>query len=258
MQNLVSLAWTADELEGDSVAVVSLAADSLRDVRWTISGYYTVFFLSKIQNSINIYPCFWRRSTCLTKNFGNSQCFECDVIIWQCDVTVAVFDNGLILTTACNMIGYIYSSCYYHHQIRSIHLSHSYHIFPWLCASYVCYIIFCHLLHIRSGKTVNLFSLLLCSLSDECKYSETFWLANRTRLFVQYTISLSSLCKFIWRHWTYKMPVRYILSSMWVRLSIFSPLFILQDVWLYVFSLPISFVMIEIIYILCLIIIMKS
>ena len=58
--------------------------------------------------------------------------------------------------------GFIYISCYYHHQIRSIHLSHCYHIFPWLCASDVCYIIFCHLLHIRSGKTGNLFSLLLC------------------------------------------------------------------------------------------------
>ena len=29
---------------------------------------------------------------------------------------------------------YIYSSCYYHHQLGSIHLSHCYHIFPWLCA----------------------------------------------------------------------------------------------------------------------------
>ena len=60
--------------------------------------------------------------------------------------------------------GYIYSSCYYHHQIGSIHLSHCYHIFPWLCAWDVCYIILCHSLHIRSGKTGNLFSLLLCSL----------------------------------------------------------------------------------------------
>ena len=50
-----------------------------------------------------------------------------------------------------------------------------------------------------------------CAVYDECKYSDTFWLADRTRLFVQYTISLSSLCKLIWRHWTYKMPVRYIL-----------------------------------------------
>ena len=63
---------------------------------------------------------------------------------------------------------------------------------------------------------------------------------------------------FIWRHWTYKMPVRYNLSSVWVRLSIFSQLSIIQYVGLCVFSLPISFVMIEKIYILCLIIIIKS
>ena len=60
--------------------------------------------------------------------------------------------------------GYIYSSCYYHHQIGSNHLSHCYHIFSWMCAWDVCYIIFCHLLHIHSGKTGYLFSLSLCSL----------------------------------------------------------------------------------------------
>ena len=97
-----------------------------------------------------------------------------------------------------------------------------------------------------------------CAVYDECKYSDTFWLADRTRLFVEYPISLSPLCKLIWRHWTYKMPVRYILSSVWVRLSIFSPLSIIQYVGLYVFSLPISLVMIERIYIRCLIIIIKS
>ena len=57
---------------------------------------------------------------------------------------------------------------------------------------------------------------------------------------------------FIWRHWTYKMPVRYNLWSVWVRLSIFSQLSIMQYVGLCVFSLPISFVMIDRIYILCL------
>ena len=79
-----------------------------------------------------------------------------------------------------------------------------------------------------------------CAVYDECKYSDMFWFAHRTRLFVQYTISLSPLCKLTWRHWTYKMPVRYILSSVWVRLSIFSPLSIIQYAGLYVFSLPIS------------------
>ena len=54
------------------------------------------------------------------------------------------------------------------------------------------------------------------------------------------------------------MPVKCNLSSVWVRLSIFSQLSIIQYVGLYVFSLPIPFVMIARIYILCLIIIIKS
>ena len=33
-----------------------------------------------------------------------------------------------------------------------------------------------------------------CAVYGECKYSDTFWLADRTRLFLQYTIALSSLC----------------------------------------------------------------
>ena len=97
-----------------------------------------------------------------------------------------------------------------------------------------------------------------CAVYDECKYSDTFWLADRSRLFVQCTISLSSLCKLIWRHWTYKMPVRYISSSVWVRLSILSPLSIIQCVGPYVFSLNMSLVMIERRYILCLFITIKS
>ena len=154
--------------------------------------------------------------------------------------------------------GYIYSSCYYHNQIGSIHLSHYYHIFrgcvpEMFVTSYsVTYCIYV------PGKPGICFHYY-CAVYDECKYSDTFWLADRTRLSVQYTISLSSLCQLIWRHWTYNMPVRYILSSVWVRLSIFSPLSIIQYVGLlYVFSLPISLVMIERIYILCLIIIIKS
>ena len=71
--------------------------------------------------------------------------------------------------------------------------------------------------------------------------------SNIIRLFVHNTISLSSLCKLIWRHWTYKMPVRYIFR-VWVRLSIFSQLSIIQYMGLCVFSLPISLVMIEMIY----------
>ena len=87
------------------------------------------------------------------------------------------------------------------------------------------------------GKTEICF-YCYCAVYDECKYSDAFCLDDRTRLFVQYTISLSSLCKIIWRHWTYKMPVRYILSSVWVGLSIFSPLSIIQYVGLYISVYP--------------------
>ena len=75
-----------------------------------------------------------------------------------------------------------------------------------------------------------------------------FWLADRIHLIVHYTISLSSLCKLFWRHWTYKMPVRYIFLSVWVRLRIFSQLSIIQYMGLCVFIFPISLVMIERMY----------
>ena len=88
---------------------------------------------------------------------------------------------------------------------------------------------------------------------------------NRIRFGLQIVFvclySTSSHChhcaNFIWRHWTYKMPVRYNLSSVWVRLSTFSQLSIIRYVWLCVFSLSISFVVIERIYIFCLTIIIK-
>ena len=84
-----------------------------------------------------------------------------------------------------------------------------------------------------------------CAVDDEWKKSDTFWLATRVRLFVHYTISLSSSCKLIWRHWNYKMPVSYIFSGVWVRVSIFSQLSIIQYMRLCVFCLPISLGMIE-------------
>ena len=77
--------------------------------------------------------------------------------IWGCMCSTGTFQYRWLK-------GYIYSSCYYHHQIGSVHLSHCSHIFPWLCVCDVCDIIFCCLLHIHSGKTANLFSFFMCSL----------------------------------------------------------------------------------------------
>ena len=138
---------------------------------------------------------------------------------------------------------YIHNPCYHHHQIGSIHLSHCCHIFPWLCVWDGCTIIFCHLLHIYPGKTGTLFPIWY-SVYGICKRSDTLWPAGRVRLFANYTISLSSLCRLIWRHWTTKMLVRYMLPSVCLRLRQFSQSSFIQYMGLCVFSLPISPVMI--------------
>ena len=144
--------------------------------------------------------------------------------------------------------GYSHSSWYYHHQIGSINLTHGCHNFPWLCAWDVCYSIFCHLIIAYTFQETRDFVLIiLCSLwwAQIVGYVLA---AYRVRLFVHYTISWSSLCKLIWRHWANKMPVRYILSSVWVRFSIFSQLSFIQYMGLCVLSLPVSLVVIEILY----------
>ena len=129
--------------------------------------------------------------------------------IWGCMCSTGPFQYGWLKR-------HIYSSRYYHYQIGSIHLSHCYHIFPWLCVWDVFYIILGYLWHIHSGKTGNLFSLLLCSLwwVQIVEYVLT-WRSYSFICTLHHLIS--SLCKLIWRYWTHKMPVRYSLSSVWVR-----------------------------------------
>ena len=83
-----------------------------------------------------------------------------------------------------------------------------------------------------------------CSVYGICKWSDTLWPVGRVRLFADCTISLSSLCRFIWRHWTTKMLVRYMLSSVCLRFRQFSQLSFIQYMGLCVFSLPNSPVMI--------------
>ena len=54
-----------------------------------------------------------------------------------------------------------------------------------------------------------------CSVYGICKWSDTLWPVGRVRLFADYTISLSSLCRLIWRHWTTKC-----LSGIWCRVCV--------------------------------------
>ena len=63
-----------------------------------------------------------------------------------------------------------------------------------------------------------------CSVYGICKWSDTLWPVGRVRLFADYTISLSSLCRLIWKHWTTKMLVRYMMPSVCLRLRQLSQL----------------------------------
>ena len=83
-----------------------------------------------------------------------------------------------------------------------------------------------------------------CSVYGICKWSDTLWPVGRVRLFADYTILWSSLCRPIWRHWTTKMLVRYMLPSVCLRLRQFSQLSFIQYMGLCVFSFPNSPVMI--------------
>ena len=65
-----------------------------------------------------------------------------------------------------------------------------------------------------------------CSVYGICKWSDTLWSVGRVRLFADYTISLSSLCRLIWKHWTTKMLVRYMMPSVSKIKTILSIIFI--------------------------------
>ena len=86
------------------------------------------------------------------------------------------------------LIFYYLATCY--HQIGSINLTHCNHVFPWLCAWDVWYIIFVTCCTYISGKPELCFHYY-CAVYDECIYSDTFWLGGRIRLFVYFTIQLS-------------------------------------------------------------------
>ena len=64
----------------------------------------------------------------------------------------------------------------------------------------------------------------------------TTWysLSCRSYTFVHYTISLSPMCKLIWRHWSYNTPVRYIFFS--VSDNPYPLSYPLCNMWGFVFS----------------------
>ena len=158
-------------------------------------------------------------------------------IIWGCMCSIGPFQFRWLK-------GYIYSSCCNHHQIGSNHLSHDFIFSVAVCLR-------CLLHHILS--------LMAYTFRENREFVQQvgYVLACRSYSFVcTFTVSLSSLCKIIWRPWTYQNVCQiYVVEC--VKWGIFSHLSIMQYVGLCVFSLTISPVMIEKVYILCLIIITK-
>ena len=81
---------------------------------------------------------------------------------------------------------------------------------------------------------------------------------GRIRLFAHFTNSLPSLCKNVRKHWTCKMCVTCILSSVCLKLSIFSESSYVQYMALCDISLPNSLLVIMTIFLFHFIIIIKS
>ena len=109
---------------------------------------------------LNTYKCLWALSCGGVSNMllVLSTTFHCHFNIWSCMCSTDPFQFRWLKAYIYRSIMLLSSSNlkYQHYPL----LSH----FPWLCASDACYITFCHLLHMHSGKTRVLFSLLLCSL----------------------------------------------------------------------------------------------
>ena len=131
--------------------------------------------------------------------------------------------------------GYIYSSCYYHRK---------YPPFPLFSCFSVVVCLRCLLHHILS--------LIIYTFREnrEFVFITIVQFMMIVNIHIRYGLQIVFVClyitsshyhhcaNFIWRHWTYKMPVRYNLSSVWVRLSIFSQLSIIQYVGLCVLVYP--------------------
>ena len=133
---------------------------------------------------------------------------------------------------------YIHNPSYYHHQIGSIHLSHFCHIFFCGCVSEMVILSYSVIYYIYIPGTQGPCFHYWCSVHGICKWSDTSWPVGRVRFFADYSISLSSLFRLNWRHWTTIMLVRYTVPSVCLRLRQSFQLSFIRYMGLCVFSLP--------------------
>ena len=150
--------------------------------------------------------------------------------IWGCMCSTVPFNCEWLKV-------YIYSSCFYHHQIGNIHLSHCFHIFSVV----VCLRCLLHhtlsLIVYTSRETREFVFISIVQFMMSANSGIRFGLHITSFVCTLLTSSHYYHCaNFIWRHWTYKMAVRYNCPSVWVRLSIFSQLSNIQYAGLCVFG----------------------
>ena len=96
----VLLRDTVHQISRGESAAAGLTAGQLRPLTprgksggpyHVITQFYFYPVMSKLQNSIIIYPWYWRHLTYASQDFRNPYCFECDVIVvCYCDITVVV------------------------------------------------------------------------------------------------------------------------------------------------------------------------
>ena len=151
--------------------------------------------------------------------------------------------------------GHIYNSPH-HNQIGYINLSHCCDIFrssahEIFASSYALSFIFI------PGK-LGFVSCITVQFYNVGKKIECIMARWSYSFFAHDATSLSSLCRRIWRYWTYKMLVKYIISSVCLILSHFPQSSSMQYMVLCVSSIPISLMMIVRIRVVYLIIIITS
>ena len=107
-----------------------------------------------------------------------------------------------------------------------INISHSHiNLLPWLFV--------CQLIDIDPRIAEVLFSLLLCSLRCVQVIHIMAWLSYSIVCMLHYLITI------IMYTWTYKIPVRYILLSVCLRLSLFMQSSFIKYMRMCIFNLPI-------------------
>ena len=123
----------------DCTKVIYFIKTFQHEAIWVTSA---IIIMLECSQALKICKCLWSLACVGVSNMllVPSITFYCNYYIWGCMFLTDPFQFRWLNR-------YIQSSCCYHLQIRSINLNNCYHIFPWLCAWDVCYIMYCHLLH---------------------------------------------------------------------------------------------------------------